>query len=296
MQQTFLYTLIVLFVLQACGDNNMAEEKSRRTTDFNTGWRFMLGDNPRASVESFDDASWQELNFPHDWIIKADAPGEIGWYRKTFTPPVTDKGKQTYIEFNGFYLNSIAWINGQLLDEAPRENTSFRYNLTPHLRYGQKNTIALRVDNGWQRASHRQSDSCINHSVRLVTVHPLHIAHCGTCVTTENVSAQSAGIILRVTLENTTQKMYNAELISVVKDADGKVKAKVASLVSIQKEGQKETVQAMTLENPQLWSDAKPYMYTITTQVVADGRVIDEYDTPLSVCSVDLAGFPKENY
>jgi len=301
MKQTNLCVLTVLLALTAlygCSAS-IIDEPARKTTLFNPEWKFILGDNPRASIESFDDSSWQVLNLPHDWSIEADfsvdnpatpgggaLPGGIGWYRKTFTLPAAPAGRQeqvTYIEFDGIYWNSTVWINGQLLGERPSGYVSFRYDLTPHLKYGQKNTIAVRVDNSRQPNSRWYSGSGIYRNVRLVTVDPLHIAHWGTYVTTENVSAQSAGVNLRVTLENGSKEARDAELVSVIRDADGKVKAKVNSKVTVRKEEKIETVQVMTLEKPQLWSVDRPYMYRITTQVVENGRVIDEYDTPLGV-------------
>ncbi len=219
-KKTISYLLIlVLLTLQGCS-TSIVDEPARQTALFNSGWKFILGDNPRASIESFDDASWQAINLPHDWSIEVDfsvenpatpgggaLPGGIGWYRKTFTPPATDAGKHTYIDFDGVYWNSTVWINGQLLGERPNGYISFRYDLTPHLKYGQKNTIAVRVDNSRQPNSRWYSGSGIYRNVRFVTVDPLHIAHWGTYVTTENVSAQAADVNLRITLENNSKEL-----------------------------------------------------------------------------------------
>src|SRR6266478_4992350 len=54
----------------------------------------------------FDDSGWRKLNLPHDWGIEGpfqqEYPGEtgklpwwgVGWYRKHFTVPASDEGKQ----------------------------------------------------------------------------------------------------------------------------------------------------------------------------------------------------------
>ncbi|NDV69353.1 DUF4982 domain-containing protein [Dysgonomonas sp. 25] len=300
-KHTILYLFTALLVFYGCNGKGTTEEKARKVSLFNSEWKFILGDNPRASIESFDDTSWRILNLPHDWSIEADfsvdnpatpgggaLPGGIGWYRKTFTPDAGDKGKKTYIDFDGIYWNSSVWINGHLLGERPNGYISFRYDLTPYLKYGENNTIAVRVDNSKQPNSRWYSGSGIYRNVRLVTVDPLHIAHWGTYVTTENVSAESAEVNLRVTLENNSEETREAELVSTIKDTDGKVKVKVSNKVTVLKEEKIETAQIMTFENPQLWSDSHPYMYSITTQVIEKGKVIDEYDTPLGVRSFEF--------
>ncbi|MDF9829692.1 sugar-binding domain-containing protein [Parabacteroides sp. PF5-6] len=298
MKQVIVYLFTLMFALQGCNDKDRSEKKVRKVNLFNSEWRFILGDHPEASKESFDDTSWRVLNLPHDWSIEADfsqdnpatpgggaLPGGIGWYRKTFKADAADEGKNTFIEFDGIYWNSSVWINGQLLGERPNGYISFRYDLTPYLKYGQSNTVAVKVDNSQQPNSRWYSGSGIYRNVRLVTVDPLHIGHWGTYVTTHDVSAESAGINLRITLENKSKESRSAELVSVVKDADGHIKATISNRITIPKEEKAETEQVMRLEKPMLWSDTHPYLYRITTQVIENGKIVDEYDTPLGVRS-----------
>jgi Beta-galactosidase/beta-glucuronidase len=85
----------------------------------------------------------------------------IGWYRKTFTIPQTDKGKLIYIAFDGVYQKSDVWINGHHLGYRPNGYISFRYELTPYLNYGGKNVIAVKADNSVQPNSRWYSGSGI---------------------------------------------------------------------------------------------------------------------------------------
>jgi hypothetical protein len=68
-----------------------------------------------------------------------------GWYRKTFTVPLSDKDKQVIIQFDGVYMNADVWVNGQPMGNHPYGYTSFYYNITQHLKFGEKNTIAVEV-------------------------------------------------------------------------------------------------------------------------------------------------------
>src|SRR4029453_19007137 len=102
--------LLCLFVAQ--------ESHARTRISFNTDWQFRLDNN----------AQWRQLNLPHDWSIEGEfsekhpagtgggaLPGGIGWYRKTFTLPLTTPGKQVFVEFDGVYRNSEVWINDHYL-------------------------------------------------------------------------------------------------------------------------------------------------------------------------------------
>jgi beta-galactosidase len=45
-----------------------------RRQPFDAGWRFHIGDGEGRAALSFDDASWRQLDLPHDWSIE-DLPG-----------------------------------------------------------------------------------------------------------------------------------------------------------------------------------------------------------------------------
>ena len=73
-------------------------------------------------------------------------PGGIGWYRKHFT---LDQAEKVFIEFDGVYMNSTVWVNGQKVGFRPYGYSSFEYDITPYVRQGD-NVLAVRVDNSDQ--------------------------------------------------------------------------------------------------------------------------------------------------
>ena len=184
------------------------ETNSIRRADFDANWRFHLGDEPAAKEINFADNSWRQLNVPHDWSIEGEfskgnpagvgggaLPGGIGWYRKTFTLPENDKDKSVFIDFDGVYMNSDVWINGHLLGNRPYGYSSFRYEMTPYLNYGNKpNVISVRVDNSKQPNSRWYSGSGIYRNVWLVTTNKIHVDHWGTFVATPHVNNKEATV------------------------------------------------------------------------------------------------------
>ena len=181
-----------------------------QTINFDHDWRFHLGDVTGAQAVDFHDAEWRRLDVPHDWSIEGAfseqnpagaaggaLPGGVAWYRKTFSMWPADSDRVAYIEFDGVYRNSEVWINGAYLGKRPYGYSSFRYELTPHLRYHAPNVIVVRVDNSAQPNSRWYSGSGIYRHVRLVTSDPVHVDHWGTYITTPRVADDSSHVTIR---------------------------------------------------------------------------------------------------
>ena len=131
-------------------------------------------------MPGFADAGWRDVDLPHDWSIEgpveenapsggsgAYLPTGIGWYRKSFACPSSDRGRVVVLEFDGVYQNSEVWINGQYLGLRPYGFVPFAYELTPHLNFDGENVVAVRVDNSRQTNCRWYSGSGI---------YPAHVA------------------------------------------------------------------------------------------------------------------------
>ena len=271
-------------------------QSGRSVLDFDQNWTFNLGDVPNGQIVDFDDAGWRKLNLPHDWSIEGEfkkenpatveggaLPGGIGWYRKTFTIPQTDKGKLIYIAFDGVYQKSDVWINGHHLGYRPNGYISFRYELTPYLNYGgKKNVIAVKADNSVQPNTRWYSGSGIYRNVWLISTNKIAVNQWGTFVTTPNVSASHADVNLSVSIKNAAGNTKLATVVSSIY-ANGKVVAsKTLTGVSL-----KDTVTTISqnfgVNNPVLWSVNKPFLYKVQTKIMVNNVVVDQYETPLGI-------------
>lgn len=271
-------------------------QSARSTEDFDAGWHFHLGDVPHGESPATADAAWRTLDLPHDWSIEGKfskdnpatpeggaLPGGIGWYRKTFTVPATDKGKELYIAFDGVYQKSTVWINGHELGFRPNGYISFRYKLTPYLNFGGKNTIAVKVDNSVQPNSRWYSGSGIYRNVWLVTTNKVAVDHWGTYVTTPKVSDDEASVNVKTQVRNNTGKKVNITLSTAIIAPNGKsVYGTVSPLISIA-DSIANIDQDLTVKKPELWSVEHPNLYKVVTKVLVDNKVADEYTTPLGI-------------
>ncbi len=288
-----LYLIVISTLLLSCSTQN---SKVRDKVDFTQDWKFYLGDDSLAYNQQYDDSGWRILDLPHDWSIEADfsldnpatpgggaLPGGIGWYRKEFTVDKSNIDKDIYIDFDGVYWNSKVWINGHLLGERPNGYVSFRYDLTPYLKAGEKNVIAVRVDNSQQPNSRWYTGSGIYRNVWLVAVNPVHIDHWGTFVTTPSVSDKEAEIKIVTKVSNTENTAQEVKVYSILVDATGKEVAKTDGIINITSKGTAEIEQQLTTDNPTLWSVENPYLYKIVSRVMQGDAVLDEYETPFGI-------------
>jgi len=245
------------------------------TLDFD--WKFAPGDHPGAESAEYNDADWRVLDVPHDGSIEGDyapdnpsggrcgyLPTGIVWYRKEIEFSNVWKNKSVSIEFDGVFMNSTVWLNGQKLGTRPYGYISFAYDLTPHLKPGE-NVLAVRVDNEQQPSSRWYTGTGIYGHVHLRVKNPVHIKRGGIFFQTLEADTEKA--VVRVDAEVVDDP--NAEVLHQLFSNDWK---KVA-------EGARE----MTVENPELWSVDKPTLYTLRTIAKSGGEIVDQVDTPVGI-------------
>jgi len=286
---------IKLLLLTYCATIGFAAmaQKNPGTASFNTDWKFYLGEANDAAVENFNDAAWRHVQLPHDWSIElpfdSASPtgtgggalrGGIGWYRKTFTLPPTSKGKNIFIDFDGVYCNSEVFINGHSLGIRPNGFISFRYNLTPYLKFdNQANIIAVKVDNSQQPNSRWYSGSGIYRNVWLVTTNTIFVDHWGTSITTAAVTEQSAGVNIKTTINNSNATAARLMVKTSIYDDMQKLVNSTTSDQSCNANEVTALLQHLTVTRPMLWSVEHPHLYKAITTLQANGKIVDTYTT-----------------
>jgi beta-galactosidase len=293
----FLAFSTFLLLFTSCQNSQIAERPSRSIESFNNDWRFNLGDDSTGKLTAFDDSKWRSLVLPHDWSIEGEfseknpagigggaLPGGIGWYRKTFTISSEDKDKLIFIDFDGVYMNSEVWINGQYLGKRPFGYISFRYELTPYLKLGDStNVIAVKVDNLKQPNSRWYSGAGIYRNVWLVKTEKLYVEKSGTYLTTPKVDQTSATVSLKTTVRNKLGTTSNFKLKTSILDPKGVSVSTIETESSANKDTTREVDQEFLVNAPQLWSVESPVLYKAITEIIVDGKVCDKYETNFGI-------------
>ena len=251
---------------------------AREHQSFDKDWLFVLADSAGMQKSEYADGHWRRLNLPHDWAIEGDfapsnpsgagggaLPGGIGWYRKHFSVNPKEKYDRFTITFDGVYMNSTVYINGHKLGTRPYGYSTFEYDLTPYINRKGDNVIAVKVDNSDQPNSRWYSGCGIYRHVWLTkTMKKAYIPQWGQYVSTTpqgdvkvKVDFLAQGSKMKLSIRNT------------IYDAKGKVVAK----------SQGNEVQQLKVKNPQLWDIAKGHLYTIKSELVVNGKVVDTATT-----------------
>ena len=278
--------LLILFVALAAVT---FRAEAREKINFDKGWRFILADSAQMSLAMYDDSAWRMLNVPHDWAIEGDfsasapsgnsggaLPGGVGWYRKSFEVAAADKGKLFYIDFDGVYMNAKVWINGQLLGQRPYGYSSFRFDLTPHLKFGAKNVVAVRVDNSDQPNSRWYSGCGIYRHVWLVKTEKIHVAHWGT-----HVVAEGNKVSVSVSIDNNTTSQQTVVVRNKIISPAGVQVASASKKLSLNPSAKSiRSLSQLKVSRPQIWSCETPYIYKVVTTIEQNGKVVDTYETP----------------
>ena len=278
---------------------HVAAKNEQRVQSFNQNWKFTLADSTlNASAKSYNDNSWRTLNLPHDWSIESDfgkdfpatagggaLPGGLGWYRKSFTVDKANSDKKIYIDFDGVYRNSEVWINGTSVGKRPYGYISFRYDLTPYIKFGENNVIAVKVDNSKQPNSRWYSGSGIFRNVWLTILNPVHVDLWGTYVTTPNINADSAVVAIQTTIKNDETKIRTVRVEQLLYDAQGNLVGKADGSFYVNAGTSSQYLQQITVKKPVLWNLENPYMYKLVTRTHAQFRKTDEYITPVGIRS-----------
>lgn len=251
---------------------------ARDRQSFDKDWLFVLADSAGMQNSEYSDGHWRRLNLPHDWAIEGDfspsnpsgasggaLPGGIGWYRKHFSLSPDEKYDRFTITFDGVYMNSTVYINGHKLGTRPYGYSTFEYDLTPYIYKKGDNVIAVKVDNSDQPNSRWYSGCGIYRHVWFTkTQKKAYIPQWGQYVATTpkgdvrvKVDFHASGSRMKLSIRNT------------IYDAAGKVVARSQGIQS----------QQLKVRKPHLWSIGKGYLYTVKSELVVNGKVVDTATT-----------------
>ncbi|MFZ1290486.1 MAG: beta-galactosidase GalA, partial [Melioribacteraceae bacterium] len=253
----------------------------------------------------FFPADWKDVDLPHDWCVEgtfvhdnslgSQSAGNgylrtgIGFYRKEFEIPESDKDKKISIEFDGIFRNSTVWVNGHLMGNHLSGYTPSNYNLTDVLRYSNegKNVILVKVDateyEGWW-----YEGSGIYRHVWLIKTNKLHVTLFGTFITTPKVSDEKAMVNIETSLKNEYDTAKNVTIISKIVDNNDNVLETKTSTLSVEPFYESKITQERTINKPLLWSPESPNLYKTITEVSENSKIVDNYETTFGVRTIEF--------
>ena len=253
---------------------------------------------PRVAQSNYNDRAWRRLNLPHDWGVEGpfnpQLSGEGGrlpwmgtaWYRKTFALPASDAGRKIYLDIDGAMSYSSVYLNGHLVGGWPYGYSSYQLDLTPYVKVGGANTLAVRLDNP-DTSSRWYPGGGIYRNTWLVKTAPVHVAHWGVTVTTPTISTQATKVNVAVKFEKSGAgpMMVRTDIFECGTDGlkTGRSLGRAQSVSSI---GETQNLQ-LQIPNPKLWGVGKPHLYVAETSLLQNNRVVDSTSTRFGVRRIE---------
>jgi len=264
--------------------------------------------NPAGDVSyaraNFDDAAWRKLDLPHDWGIEGPFQQElsgdtgklpwfgVGWYRKKFALPATDAGRQLGLELDGAMAYAMVWCNGQFVGGWPYGYSSWRVDLTPYVKPGADNVVAIRLDNP-RESSRWYPGGGIYRNVWLVKTAPVHVAPWGVFVTTPVVARESATVDVGVTVENLSAARADVQVgvRLFAADAAGRPVGEPVATSALQplrlEPGRRANIShTVAVAEPRLWSLRERNRYVAETTISQGDTVLDRTETPFGIRTI----------
>ena len=274
---SFFTWLFVMFSYPLFVEAAMPERKQL----FDDNWRFKLGDTPDAPSLAYNDVGWRSLDLPHDWSVEADFDAEvpagndggylptgIGWYRKKFHVDKVMEGKELRLYFEGVYMNSEVFVNGERAGGHPYGYSSYFCDITPYLHFGQENIVAVRVDNSQQKNCRWYSGSGIYRHVWLLTTEAIYIDDWSVYIRpTQKEGSDDWNLDIAMRYIDNARTGTKPEIKHTIYDEAGRVLVTSAS---------GHTKQSLSVSHPKLWSPDTPNLYKVCTQLIVGGKVVDE--------------------
>jgi beta-galactosidase len=280
---------ILLFLISCTA---AANGQSRNVTAINEGWKFIRADVNGAQRPGFNDSNWSDVTLPHTWNAEDTLKGGDyyrgpGWYRGKIAIPAEAKGRRVFVYFEAASTVADVYFNGVHLGQHRGGFTAFCFELTPHIRWGGWNALAVRVDNSYvEDVPPLGGDFNIYGGLyrpvwlivtNAICITPMDYASPGIYLKQTKVSKKEAKVDVLAKVSNGFDKPVSIQLrISIVDSnstivAQGKVEGRVAA-------GQtKDLSRQIQIKNPHLWNGLKDsYVYGAQVELVLDGKVIDE--------------------
>lgn len=293
----------------------------RQTTSINHGWRFHRGDPPRwsatqgygkalnselmkagsqgLSTRGFDDCHWRQVDLPHDFVIEGRFdPGESsdrgslatgsGWYRRRFQVADREPGERVALVFDGVYRDAQVWVDGWLAGRHGSGYLGFRLDITDLLEEGDdEHVVVVRCDASGMEGWWYDGGGIYRH-VWLERHADLAVAPDGVyarCDGEMRHGMAQAGLLIDTELASHRSGPAGVRLRTSVCDDGGRIVAQVEGDTPVPAGGTVTVAQRLTLAAPRLWHPEHPDLYTIISEVLEDGAVLDRVETRTGVRS-----------
>ena len=306
-----IFVVAVLSVLigfsQSCKRNEAQDVQGKLS--INSEWKFkrLVKDNSSEDgleTLAYSDENWEHVSLPHtsnvEPLVVNNQWQGICWYRKTLKIPNVAKEKKIYLEFEGAMNYSKVYVNGKLVKEHQGGFLPVVIDVTNHVKKGDKNLIAVRLDNTDNLVTGPKPLKRLDFNMFgglyrnawMIVKEDVHISHAaiankvasgGVFVAYPKVSKTTSVVNVKTHVVNEGNNNSEIEIINTILSKENVIVKEVSSKISIAAGKDVTSEVNITLNNAKLWSPSNPNLYTLETKVVKEGKVIDEASNEIGI-------------
>lgn len=301
-----IYTIFLWLVTAFCC---FGQSHGRTTLSFNADWRFHINDIKNAEKTSFNDKDWKSVVLPQAWneddafgkAIHEHATG-IVWYRKKFKIPQGIIAEKIFLEFEGIRFGGDFYLNGKFIGRHENGVMAAGLDISDQVLKGEENIIAIKIDNNWNyreketNSTYQWNDKNFNANYgglpKNVWIHftskiyqtlPLfsNLKTTGVYVYAKNIDINKRKLDLFVSSEikNEINQVKDINFIVEVRDTNKKIVKSFSKKLKLQPHSTQQLVINSPLDQVNFWSWGYGYLYTITSKIEHDHKIIDAVDT-----------------
>ncbi|MDH7480474.1 MAG: glycoside hydrolase family 2 TIM barrel-domain containing protein [Armatimonadota bacterium] len=252
---------------------------------------------PFYELDYKEDKAWHDLVVPGNWEMAGFSPATYdqpdnasGFYRKWFEVPASWKGRLVFVNFDGVQNGAEIWLNGHPVNVSEpswnRPNyhesgwTAWQADLTPHIRFGERNLLALRVTKNTKSADLDSGDyfflGGIHRPVTLFSVPQVYIKD----ITVQTRLLEGGNAEVKVLIAIGGEQSDNAIACMHLSELKEKIESRVMG-------GKAELVQIVS--NPKLWSAEHPNLYNLTIEIKdTNGKSIEKVVRRIGIREISI--------
>lgn len=289
------------------------DDSSNDVTSLNGQWDFAWYKDVSEVPENAMPSKWDKIAVPGTWqmqgygtpiytnitypfdknppFIKGENGNSVGIYQHEFTVGEDFKKRITYLRFESVSSAFYLWINDQKVGYSQDSWSPAEFDISKYLKEG-KNTLRIQVfrwcdgsyledQDGWRMAG-------IFRDVYLVSKSKVHIND--FFVTTPFKENNKVELNVKLALnENNVEQLKSYSILYTLSDLDKKLISKELKLTGKNNEDQWTAQISELIENPKLWSNETPHLYSLNIQLKIDSEIIDEITTKVGFREVKIS-------
>lgn len=284
----------------------------RTDISLNNNWRTIAHDQNKNAFDgfensSFDDKSWIVVDVPHNWDeyegyrrMRHGNRHGYAWYRKTFSIKQQGVSKHYFLFFEGVGSYATVWLNGKQVGYHAGGRTTFTLDVTDAIKFNQQNILAVRADHpanirdlpwvcggcsderGFSEGSQPMG---IFRPVHLIITNDVRVEPFGTHIWNDTtVTTKSAQLFLETEIKNYSDANKNITVVNSLMNRNGIIVTQTSSSIKIGGNGSGIIKQQPpAIENVKLWALDDPYLYTLITEIIENGKTVDHITTPYGI-------------